>query len=488
MATLRQPDVRKPGASRCVSRSEAVDIQSNINQDLYDTPRSPQTQYGAPILRPLPPISPTPWAAAGDVRRRTSRATVETPPSPKANAKASQKKQTGVVHSAQGADKDESDSDEDRKRNRNGPEGEVDPDEFRQIPKSRRPAAAMSTATVVEESPEALSEALVTELIANWHGFQIHRSEHKSENAARELVLLTLENGAISSSSSSRAKEQFSEMLSKILSEDLETVNFAEGIVAPYIDGKLTDAESKRAVEDLLVEVETAVVNTLGTSPFFVLATGPDTASGLDTHDFLLKILRLMHTDDAFAAEADVALGDLIRGMGPSLLLEYLAKMRDIPKLTGVFPGGELWNAYEHWRRTKFPGFSMGAIQAAENKKRVEIIGKTEYTFVPRSMARVRILVFSGERLVCEKTIPVATMKKLGWHRHSSWIKRPADEWYWRYRVGTSEGNESYIFKEQMDGKVIGLWSPDGDIDWDAEHEKALQEAGGLELDSRKSD
>ncbi|KAG4436523.1 hypothetical protein IFR05_007997 [Cadophora sp. M221] len=490
MATLRQSGDRKQGGSRWPSRSEADDIRSNVNRELYvETPRSEPTQIGAPILRPLPPISPTPWASAGDVGRRTSRATVETPPSSKTNAKASQKKPAGAVRSFKGVDKDESDSDEDRKRHRRGPRGEVvDPGELRQIPESRPPTEATSIAAVVEKGQEGISEARATELIANWHSFQIHRNEHKSKNAAREQVLISLRNVPVSSSSSSGTKEQLSEMLSKILSEDLETVNFAEGIVAPYIDGKLTDAESKRAVGDLLVEVETAVVTTLRTSPFFELDIGPDTASGLTNHKILLKILRQMHTDDVYAAKADVALGRLVGRIGPSLLLEYLAKMRDIPKLTGVFTGGEYWNAYEHWRRTKFPGFTMGAVLAAENKKRAEIIAKTEYAFVPRSMARVRILIFSGERLVCEKTIPVAAMKKLGWHRNTSWIKRPADEWYWRYRVGTSEGNEGYIFKELMNGKVIGLWSPDGDIDWDTEHDKALEESAGLALDSGKSD
>ncbi|KAH7336210.1 hypothetical protein BKA65DRAFT_505903 [Rhexocercosporidium sp. MPI-PUGE-AT-0058] len=409
------------------------------------------------------------------------------PPSSKADAKASRKKSTSTAPSSKRADKDESDSDEDGKRNRDWLVDTDATDQFRRIPKSRQTTVETSTAAVVEKSLEALPEARATELIANWHDFQVHRNENKSANAAREQVLLSVSVGAISSVSSSTANQRFSDMLCKIASEDLETVKFTEDIVSPYIDGTLTGTESQLAVDDLLAKVETAVVTTLRRSPFFKLTIDSHTATVLDTHDTLLKISRQIHTDDVYAAKADKALHHLMKGMAPSLLLEYLAKMRDIPKITGVFTGGQLWNAYDHWRETKFPGFEMTAILAAEQKKRAEIIAKTEYAFVPRSMARVRILIFSGERLVCEKTIPLAAMKKLGWHRHAKWIKRPADEWYWRYRVGTSEGDDRYIFKVQMNGKVIGLWSPDGDIDWDTEYDELLLKRGGPEIDPKDS-
>jgi len=49
-------------------------------------------------------------------------------------------------------------------------------------------------------------------------------------------------------------------------------------------------------------------------------------------------------------------------------------------------------------------------------------------------------------------------LASLGWRRDSP------ESSYWRYCIGNHKLNG--IFKVQMDGEVVGIWTRYGDIDW----------------------
>jgi hypothetical protein len=38
------------------------------------------------------------------------------------------------------------------------------------------------------------------------------------------------------------------------------------------------------------------------------------------------------------------------------------------------------------------------------------------------------------------------------------WQRNEMNGYYWRYRRGTSDGDQRYVFKVRMDGKVVGIW------------------------------
>ena len=79
----------------------------------------------------------------------------------------------------------------------------------------------------------------------------------------------------------------------------------------------------------------------------------------------------------------------------------------------------------------------------------------------------VALLLFKDGELWGKKTVRPEDLSRLGWHGNGPyWDELPIDERFWRYRVGTESGDMRYIFKVQMNETVIGIWSPDGDIEW----------------------
>jgi hypothetical protein len=77
------------------------------------------------------------------------------------------------------------------------------------------------------------------------------------------------------------------------------------------------------------------------------------------------------------------------------------------------------------------------------------------------------MLLYKDGKLWGKRAFPPKCLGKFGWYENGpNWGDRLIDERFWRYRVGTESGDMSYIFKVQMNEAVIGIWSPDGDIEW----------------------
>ncbi|CZR51676.1 uncharacterized protein PAC_01553 [Phialocephala subalpina] len=68
--------------------------------------------------------------------------------------------------------------------------------------------------------------------------------------------------------------------------------------------------------------------------------------------------------------------------------------------------------------------------------------------------------------------MPPETHAECGWHHEKN---DQGDKRYWRYRIGTKYGDESYVFKVQSNKEVIGIWTPIGDIDWTEELEQQAE-------------
>jgi hypothetical protein len=83
----------------------------------------------------------------------------------------------------------------------------------------------------------------------------------------------------------------------------------------------------------------------------------------------------------------------------------------------------------------------------------------------------VSVVLFKGNRPFSRQLVPVEDLTHMGWRRSVLTSFNPLGACppkyspYWRYRHSCGQIFE-YIFKVQMDGEVIGIWTPGGDIDW----------------------
>ena len=78
---------------------------------------------------------------------------------------------------------------------------------------------------------------------------------------------------------------------------------------------------------------------------------------------------------------------------------------------------------------------------------------------------KVRMVHFRGHCPVRSCVPSEELLSKMGWHRDTN-------GWHWRYHYTTFPS--PHIFKVQMDGEVVGLWMPEGDIECDEEFEASL--------------
>lgn len=87
----------------------------------------------------------------------------------------------------------------------------------------------------------------------------------------------------------------------------------------------------------------------------------------------------------------------------------------------------------------------------------------------------VSVVLFKGNRPFSRRLVASEELARIGWRRSclpaGDFVRRCLNEPspYWRYRSPSPMG---YIFKVQMDGEVIGMWTPEGDIDWHPDMEK----------------
>jgi hypothetical protein len=79
---------------------------------------------------------------------------------------------------------------------------------------------------------------------------------------------------------------------------------------------------------------------------------------------------------------------------------------------------------------------------------------------------KVRMVHYRGHCPVGLSVLSEDVLSKMGWHRGT-------DRRHWRYRH--SNFPTLHIFKEQMGGKVVGLWMPEKDIDCEEEFEASLE-------------
>ena len=96
----------------------------------------------------------------------------------------------------------------------------------------------------------------------------------------------------------------------------------------------------------------------------------------------------------------------------------------------------------------KKPSLDSIKIGIHNNRIRGGFPGTTfEYVCIGNDIA---MLLFKGGELWGKKVVPPRDLNRLGWHkRRPYWNDRPIDETFWRYRVGTTSGDISYIFKIQ---------------------------------------
>lgn len=92
----------------------------------------------------------------------------------------------------------------------------------------------------------------------------------------------------------------------------------------------------------------------------------------------------------------------------------------------------------------------------------------------------VSLLLFKGDMLTNVQRISAEKVAQLGWKQDSS------ESSYWRYSEGISQGTFSHVFKVQMDGEVVGMWTASGDIDWDPSWDDRIQQTQELMSDNRR--
>ena len=110
------------------------------------------------------------------------------------------------------------------------------------------------------------------------------------------------------------------------------------------------------------------------------------------------------------------------------------------------------------------------------NHTSAEALAGNRQEFVQRGVDDVELVLFKGHQPVSMQAVSAQELTRIGWRRTFEYDRtnyessdrqyQMRDFKYWRYRVGTMLGSIDWIFKVQMDGEVIGMWTPDGDIDW----------------------
>jgi len=78
----------------------------------------------------------------------------------------------------------------------------------------------------------------------------------------------------------------------------------------------------------------------------------------------------------------------------------------------------------------------------------------------------VSLILFKGTTLASILDVSSDTLASLGWNRDATTGK------FWRYSLGKEATRQ--IFKVQMDGEIVGIWTANGDIGWDERFESAV--------------
>ncbi|PVH88907.1 hypothetical protein DL98DRAFT_622571 [Cadophora sp. DSE1049] len=461
--------------------------------------------FEALVIRPLSPSHLDPRTVAGDVRRRTDRVAAEAPSSSKPKTKDPEKKlnrgsRRAGLGGADGADGDGSDSDSESWKNYGlRDDGEI------QLRKSRRkttvePIIVPPIQSSPRDDPESPTVIARRELQYIWQGIEIRKKRCARDNPARERILVSSKIvTAAMDTESSQYQEQRIHMQKTILLDAQKAADVAKRSALSFTSS-LMSVDEIDAMQELVPKVEEEVVALcmLHASARALFARIPCslTSAARTPHDLLFhlwsrlryernheadecnKIRRVIESVIPWPGEDPQYPADSTHHLNltePELAMNFLAGLSNIPE--NGHPKtrfNRLYGTYHDWLSGAIHGLRDKAVLRAEMKQKANVLAGLVFAFTTGKYCDIKLLVRTGQQILCEKQIARSDEKDFGWNPRLRY-RGDTDSWFWRYRARASDGNDTYIFKEQMDGKVIGVWSPNGDIDWNSDHEKLLQ-------------
>lgn len=285
------------------------------------------------------------------------------------------------------------------------------------------------------------------ELNDTWAKGHMIRLENQKRRAARENTLIGLCPKTATSGYS--------------LAEKCASIRRGEALLYEYCKLLLSEQQISKLRIEVVADIEAQVLSRLGTSrmfsPLVLDETTLSSSKGENRRLLLAHIMEKVLKNPSTWHAASLALLSLILNHGPSKLPidEYLEKM--------------LGEAADRSSPNTWSGFRFEELRTLEPLLEEKVLGATRLYLETHDHGfysiggELQLLIRVHPRLLRWHVVPPEIQAQCGWYQGRD---HPDDQKYWRYRVGTESGDESYVFEVSLDEEVIGIWTPDGDIYW----------------------
>ncbi|KAF8865554.1 hypothetical protein BDZ45DRAFT_786816 [Acephala macrosclerotiorum] len=405
------------------------------------------------ILQPvdcLPPIQPDPRTVAGYVDRRTDKPTM---------AKDPPKSKPGVIEgraSYKGSPRRKMTSDR-------GDDGDDEDDDRREkIPWDGANSGAASKSKLKKSdafdsfhvSHRYEDKQMQLNMARTWASIHARREPCRARRARREAALIKI---APEEHARSRNIAQF-----RLEQECLRTS--LDHIALAWL---------RQSIEkSLLTMIERTVVEHLKTSDFLLHHIKQKEQAMFD-QDFEPRILlqyivdEVLQLSDGWWYVASEEILRVVTKLDADLLLakEYLMKMRQ----------AAIWKS--SWSSLQFSSFKelQLAVDGRLEQERQLVLDALDYEFFSLGNDLMVWILHQGRPITPQLAIISHELSQHGWHQSYGSTSTAHEKKFWRYRVGTINGDESYVFKVQLNEEVIGIWTAMGDIDWDERRDAVEQ-------------
>jgi len=308
-------------------------------------------------------------------------------------------------------------------------------------------------------------------LRSDWEKTKLSRKECPGQRSIGEAALIKLHPKGLQFME--RYYQLLQDKIGSIGGEEMLGDELAQEFLSTQLEGAVGSSDRERLLEKVRAEVEKEVIMRLrafhfgGKAPRMVLSElGPV----VEETGNRLNPLGLHKLPDHLPASQDRPL-EKDTQVPEYLIFKYWEALKHTLRERDVHTSFEFPKCtYAQWWNSNLPTFKNDPwTRSTLGHKWIERSGgfsSTRFEYICTG-DNVALLLFKDGELWGKRTVRPGGLSRLGWHGNDPyWDELPIDERFWRYRVGTESGDMRYIFKVQMNETVIGIWSPDGDIEW----------------------